>query len=118
MDKLPITEIRVRPFNRWDDRLKAFVTITISNCFVITDLKVIQGPKGLLVAMPSRRKRDGKFRDIAHPLNQECRDEIERRVLAEYDVVKDKPIAKDAEAPVPKPRKVDGDFHSPSAAIG
>lgn len=84
MEGLVITDVRVRPYEREDERLKAFATITFNNCFVVCDLKVINGPKGLFVAMPSRKRKDGTFRDVAHPLNQQCRDQIEQRVLAVY----------------------------------
>jgi len=84
MAGLEITDCRVRPCNKEDEKLKAFATITLNNCFVVTDLKVIQGNKGLFVAMPSRRRKDGKFRDIAHPLNRETRAMIEKRVLDLY----------------------------------
>jgi len=81
---LEITDCRVRPCSKEDEKLKAFATITLNSCFVVTDLKVIQGNKGLFVAMPSRRRKDGKFRDIAHPLNKETRAMIEERVLELY----------------------------------
>lgn len=81
---LEITDCRVRPCTKEDEKLKAFATITLNRCFVVTDLKVIQGNKGLFVAMPSRRRKDGKFRDIAHPLNSETRTMIETRVLELY----------------------------------
>jgi stage V sporulation protein G len=84
MEGLEITDCRVRPCSKEDEKLKAFATITLNNCFVVTDLKVIQGNKGLFVAMPSRRRKDGKFRDIAHPLNRETRAVIEKRVLELY----------------------------------
>jgi stage V sporulation protein G len=84
MAGLEITDCRVRPCNKEDERLKAFATITFNSCFIVTDLKVIQGNKGLFVAMPSRRRKDGKFRDIAHPLNKEMRAQIEERVLSDY----------------------------------
>ena len=84
MEGLTITDVRVRPYEKEDERLKAFATITFNNCFVVCDLKVINGPKGLFVAMPSRKRKDGTFRDVAHPLNQGCRDQIEQRVLSEY----------------------------------
>lgn len=85
MTDLRITDVRVRPYSKADDKLKAFATITIDDCFVVTDLKVIQGKKGLFVAMPSRKRKDGTFKDVAHPLNQETRDSIEKRVLQAYD---------------------------------
>jgi len=84
MAGVEITDCRVRPYTKEDEKLKAFATITLNNCFVVTDLKVIQGNKGLFVAMPSRRRKDGKFRDIAHPLNRETRAMIENRVLELY----------------------------------
>lgn len=80
---MKITEVKVFPVN--EERLKAYVSITIDNAFVVRDLKVIQGPSGLFVAMPSKKRKDGQFRDIAHPLNQETRAEIEEAVFAEYE---------------------------------
>ncbi len=80
---MQITEVKVFPVN--EERLKAYVTITIDNCFVIRDLKVIRGHEGLFVAMPSRKRKDGQFKDIAHPLNQETRSAIEEAVFEEYE---------------------------------
>src|SRR3990167_11484764 len=79
---MEITEVRVFPVN--EERLKAFATITFDNCFVIRDLKIINGNNGLFVAMPSKKRKDGQFKDVAHPLNNECRDMIESKVLGEY----------------------------------
>ena len=64
-----------------EGRLKAFATVTLNACFVVRDVKVIDGNNGLFVAMPSRRKPDGTYRDIAHPLNSECRTYLEKCVL-------------------------------------
>jgi stage V sporulation protein G len=80
---MEVTEVRVFPVD--EEKLKAYVTITIDNCFVVRDLKVIQGNNGLFVAMPSKKRKDGTFRDTAHPLNNETREMIESRVLAEYE---------------------------------
>lgn len=80
---MKITEVKVFPVN--EDRLKAYVTITIDDCFVVRDLKVIQGPSGLFVAMPSKKRKDGQFRDTAHPLNQETRNMIEDMVFEAYE---------------------------------
>jgi stage V sporulation protein G len=80
---MKITEVKVFPVN--EDRLKAYVSITLDNAFVVRDLKVIQGPSGLFVAMPSKKRKDGQFRDIAHPLNQETRQMIEDAVFEEYE---------------------------------
>ena len=79
---MEITEVRVFPVN--EDKLKAYATITFDNCFVVRDLKVIQGNNGLFVAMPSKKRKDGTFKDTAHPLNTETREMIEAKVLAEY----------------------------------
>jgi stage V sporulation protein G len=79
---MKVTEVRVVPID--EDRLKAYVAITIDDCFVIKDLKIINGTNGLFVAMPSKKRKDGNFIDIAHPLNKETRKMIEDRVLEEY----------------------------------
>jgi len=79
---MEITEVRVFP--KEEERLKAYVTITFDNCFVVRDLKVINGNNGLFVAMPSKKRKDGTFRDMAHPLNNETRKMIETKVLDEY----------------------------------
>src|SRR5436853_4482086 len=80
---MKITEVKVFPVN--EERLKAYVTITIENCFVVRDLKIIKGNEGLFVAMPSKKRKDGQFKDIAHPLNQETREMIENAVFAAYE---------------------------------
>ena len=80
---MEITEVKVFPVN--EDRLKAYVSITIDGCFVVRDLKIIEGVGGLFVAMPSKKRKDGQFKDIAHPLNQETRDLIERMVFEAYE---------------------------------
>jgi stage V sporulation protein G len=80
---MKITEVKVFPVN--EERLKAYVTITIENCFVVRDLKIIKGHEGLFVAMPSKKRKDGQFKDIAHPLNQETRAEIEAAVFEAYE---------------------------------
>lgn len=78
-----ITEVKVFPVN--EDRLKAYVSITIDGCFVVRDLKIIEGTGGLFVAMPSKKRKDGQFKDIAHPLNQETREMIENTVFEAYE---------------------------------
>ena len=65
-------------------RLKSVATITIDDCFVVHDIRVIDGRNGLYIAMPSRKTPTGDFRDIAHPINQQTRDQIESAILAEY----------------------------------
>ncbi len=80
---MQITDVRVFPVD--EDKLKAYVTITLDNCFVIRDLKVIHGNTGLFIAMPAKRRKDGTYKDIAHPLNMETRDMMERVILTEYE---------------------------------
>lgn len=80
---MDITDVRVFPVE--EDKLKAYVTITLDNCFVIRDLKVIHGNSGLFIAMPAKRRKDGTYKDIAHPLNADTRDRMERVILLEYD---------------------------------
>lgn len=80
---MKITEVKIFPVN--EERLKAYVTITIDDAFVVRDLKVIAGTGGLFVAMPSKKRKDGQFRDIAHPLNQETRSMIEDMVFEAYE---------------------------------
>jgi stage V sporulation protein G len=77
-----ITEIKVFPIN--EDKLKAYVTIILDDCFVVRDLKIIAGATGLFVAMPSKKRKDGSFKDIAHPLNQSTRVTLEKMVLEAY----------------------------------
>ncbi len=80
---MELTEIRVFPVG--EERLKAYVTITFDNCFLIRDLKIVLGNKGLYVAMPSKKRKDGTYQDIVHPLNSETRALIEEKVFAEYN---------------------------------
>lgn len=81
---MEITEVKVYPAKE-NGRLKAYATIVFDNCFIVRDLKIIEG-NSLFVSMPSRRTKDG-FRDIAHPLNSEMRKTIEDRVIKEYNKV-------------------------------
>src|SRR3989441_3029022 len=79
---MEITEVRVFPVD--EDKLKAFVSIIIDDCFVVSDIKIINGNNGLFISMPSKKRKNGTFRDIAHPLNNETRRKIEEKVLARY----------------------------------
>ncbi len=82
---MEITEIVIYPVS--EDKLKAYVTLTFDNCFVVRDLKIIKAQQGYFVAMPNKKRKDGVIRDIAHPLNQEMRDYIENAVLDKYQEV-------------------------------
>jgi len=80
---MEITDVRVFPVD--EDKLKAFVSIVIDDCFVISDIKIISGQTGLFISMPSKKRKNGTFRDIAHPLNSETRRRIEEAILARYE---------------------------------
>jgi stage V sporulation protein G len=79
---MEITDVKVIPVD--DEKLKAFVSIVFDQCFVVTDIKIIHGPKGLFVSMPSKKRKDGTFKDIAHPLNNQMRQYLEEKVLGVY----------------------------------
>ena len=81
---MKITEVKVYPAKE-NGRLKAYATIIFDNDFIVRDLKVIEGEKGLFVSMPSRRRKDGSFRDIVHPLNADTRKMIEDSIIGEYN---------------------------------
>jgi len=83
---MEITEIKIFPA-KGNGRLKAYATVVFDNCFIVRDLKVIEGHKGLFVSMPSRKRKDGTFRDIVHPLNADFRQVIETRIVDEYNKV-------------------------------
>jgi stage V sporulation protein G len=83
---MEITQVKVFPVE--EERLKAYVSIVLDDCFLVSDLKVIQGPNGVFVSMPSKRKKNGEFKDIAHPLNRETRERMERRILSEYQRIR------------------------------
>jgi len=86
---MEITDVRV--FKVAEDKLRAYVTITLDHCFVVRDLKVIGGADGLFIAMPAKRRKDGSYQDIAHPLNAETRERMERQILAAYERVRHSP---------------------------
>ena len=81
---MQITDVRVRKITK-EGKMRAIVSITLDNEFVVHDIKVIEGEKGMFIAMPSKRVSDGEYRDIAHPINSDTRDEIQRIILESYD---------------------------------
>jgi stage V sporulation protein G len=85
-----ITDVKIFPVD--EDKLRAYVTITLDGCFVVRDLKVIQGATGLFVAMPAKKRKDGTYKDIAHPLNSDMRDRLEKLVLAEFNKAMARPL--------------------------
>ena len=80
---MDITDVKIFPVD--EEKLKAYVTITLDACFVVRDLKVIQGSAGLFVAMPAKKRKDGTYKDIAHPLNTDMRARMERVILDQYE---------------------------------
>jgi len=82
---MQITDVRVRKVTK-EGKMRAIVSITIDNEFVIHDIKVIEGEKGLFIAMPSRKTGEGEYRDIAHPINSDTRDKIQSIILEQYEV--------------------------------
>ncbi len=101
-----ITQVKVFPVH--EDKLKAFVSVVFDHAFMVNDIKVIQGKEGLFLSMPSRRKKNGDFKDVAHPLNNQTRRMLEERVLAEYRQVVDDPT----------PRRPDRQPLAVPAAVG
>lgn len=83
-----ITDVRVRKVAK-DSKMKAVVSITIDDVFVVHDIKVIEGEKGLFIAMPSRKSTDGEYRDIAHPINSETREKLQNMIIKAYDEAAD-----------------------------
>ena len=80
-----ITDVRIRLIKKEDSKLKAIASITFDNCFVIHDIKVIDGTEGYFIAMPSRKTNDGEYKDIAHPINTETRETIRKSILEAFE---------------------------------
>ncbi len=91
---MTITDVRVRKIAK-EGKMKAIVSVTLDDEFVVHDIKVIEGEKGLFIAMPSRKTTDGEYRDIAHPINSETRQQMQDVILREYE--KAIPTEEDAE---------------------
>ncbi len=84
---MQITDVRVRKIAA-EGKMKAIVSVTFDNEFVVHDIKVIEGQNGLFIAMPSRKTPNGEFKDIAHPINTDTREKIQQSILEEYEKVK------------------------------
>lgn len=89
-----ITDVRIRKITA-EGKMKAIVSITLDNEFVVHDIKIIEGQSGNFIAMPSRRTPDGEFKDIAHPINTETREKIQKSILDEYEKVKNEDQVED-----------------------
>lgn len=81
---MQITELRIRKV-MGEEKLRAYVTITFDDCFVVHNVKIIEGKDGLFVAMPSKKTANGEYKDVAHPINPEFRAEIQNKILDEYN---------------------------------
>ncbi len=80
-----ITEVRVRLIKKEEGKLKAVASVTFDDCFVVHDVKIIEGSEGCFIAMPSKRTPEGEYKDIVHPLNTETREQLAKCVLEEYE---------------------------------
>ena len=96
MKNMEITDIRIKKVAS-EGKMKAVASVTFDNASAVHDVKVIEGPEKLFVAMPSRRTPDGEYRDIAHPINSDMRNMLESKVLAAYDAIEDEPAPETAE---------------------
>lgn len=81
---MQITDVRVRKLTK-EGKMRAVVSVTFDNEFVVHDIKVIEGDKGLFIAMPSKKAADGEYRDIAHPINSETRDKLQQVILERFE---------------------------------
>ena len=81
---MQVTDVRVRKLTK-EGKMRAVVSVTFDNEFVVHDIKVIEGEKGLFIAMPSKKATDGEYRDIAHPINSETRDKLQQIILEKYE---------------------------------
>lgn len=89
--KMKISDVRVRIVKNSDSKLKAVASVTFDDCFVVHDIKVIEGNEGYFIAMPSRKTTDGSYKDIAHPIKTETREELIKTILAAFEEEKAKP---------------------------
>ena len=87
---MQITDVRVRKITR-EGKMKAIVSITLDDEFVVHDIKVIEGEKGLFIAMPSKKATDGEYRDIAHPINSSTRENLQKVILENYEKALEEP---------------------------
>jgi stage V sporulation protein G len=109
---MDITEVKVFPIQ--EEKLKAFVSIVFDHCFMVNDIKIIQGKDGLFISMPSRKKKNGEFKDVAHPLNNETRRMIEGKILVEYERV----LRERGETPAMGERPLAEDRNGDSGGMG
>ena len=82
---MKISDVRVRLVKKDDSKLKAVASVTFDDCFVVHDIKVIEGAEGNFIAMPSRKTGEGEYKDVAHPINQSTREEIIKAILTAFE---------------------------------
>ena len=109
-----ITDVRVYPVR--DEKVRAFVSIVFDRCFMVNDIKVIQGKDGLFVSMPSRKRKSGEFKDVAHPLNSETRKWVEERILGVFQANLDGTAIDPISTASPMPRPESGAIVDPAGA--
>lgn len=88
---MQISDVRVRIVKKDDSKLKAVASVTFDDCFVVHDIKVIEGNEGYFIAMPSRKTNDGEYKDIAHPIKTEMREELIKTILDAFEAEKARP---------------------------
>ncbi len=88
---MKFTDVRVRIVKKDDSKLKAVASVTFDDCFVVHDIKIIEGSEGYFIAMPSRKTGEGEYKDIAHPIKTEIREELRKVILDAFEVEKNKP---------------------------
>lgn len=91
---MEITDIRIRKVSS-EGKLKAYVTVTFDECFVVHNVKVIEGKTGVFIAMPSRKTKTGEYKDVAHPINSDFRTYLQKRILAEYETAAEETAEED-----------------------
>ena len=89
VNNMQVTDVRIRKINNSEGKMRAIVSVTFDDEFVVHDIKIIEGINGLFIAMPSRKMGEGDFRDIAHPINSETRSKLQEAIFEEYEKVKE-----------------------------
>ena len=89
---MKISDVRIRLMQKDDSKLKAVASITIDDCFVVHDIKILEGTQGYFVSMPSRKTPDGQYKDVAHPINTPTREELNKVVLTAFEEELKKPV--------------------------
>ncbi len=81
---MEVTELRIRKVDNDEGKLRAYVTVTFDGCFVVHNVKIIEGKAGLFIAMPSRKTSNGEYKDVAHPISVDFRTALQEKIISEY----------------------------------